>query len=83
MTTRNRSTNLLRDALYNLSPKSGANQDYCRGLVVGLVSGLMSEGRSYSTAAEMVSRCLPADYREDCLPESLATALTKNCTILR
>jgi hypothetical protein len=35
---------LLKDALYNTRDDSGASDDYARGLVVGVVSTLMSRG---------------------------------------
>ena len=65
---------MLRDALYNLSPESGASPEYCRGLVVGLVAGMMATtGYEYATVIREVAANLPRDYYRDGLPEAFRT----------
>lgn len=50
----------LRDALYVLSPNSGASQEYKHGLLTGLIAGLMTR-MSYATAIKKIALNLPAD----------------------
>lgn len=69
-------TTILRDALYNLAPKSGAGPDYCKGLVVGIVAGLMATGVSYGAAVLIVRDALPDVYRNDCIPDAFRSDLT-------
>lgn len=62
----------LTDALSNLSPTSGASSDYNRGLLVGIVSGLMATGLSFEQALQYVAQACPETYK-NCLlllPES-------------
>jgi hypothetical protein len=63
-------SNLLRDALYVLSPKSGASEQYGRGLVVGVVNTLMSEhGWTFEQALRHVCHRCPHETRIACFPE--------------
>jgi hypothetical protein len=55
-------SNLLRDSLYNLNPKSGANTEYCKGIVIGTVSALMAMGFDFQDALAQVCNHLP-EYR--------------------
>ena len=67
---------ILRDALYNLTARSGASADYCKGLVVGVVAALMAEsGRPYSAVVRDVRALLPVGFRADCLPEAFSADL--------
>jgi hypothetical protein len=67
---------LLRDVLYNLAEGTGAGSEYCKGLVVGVVSALMAEsGRPYSAIIRVVRDALPVGFRADCLPEAYSTDL--------
>lgn len=50
---------LLKDALYNLASDSGASNEYCKGLVVGIVSALMATGLSFIAAMDLVNECAP------------------------
>jgi hypothetical protein len=46
---------MITDALGNLSPDSGASKDYNKGLVVGLVAGLMATGLDFTAALKYVT----------------------------
>lgn len=63
---------MLVDCLCNFSPTSGASDDYNRGLVIGMVSGLMATGMSFDEALEQTAKACPNTYisRLDLLPES-------------
>lgn len=61
---------LLKDALYNLSSDSGANADYCKGIVVGMVSTLMAIDSTFPQALQRVERNLPANLSKDCWPKA-------------
>jgi len=73
---------LLKDALYNLAPRSGASLDYCTGLVVGVVSTLMAEGMSFGDAIVLVALHMPHGEGTrlavpDCWQEDLKMELRK------
>lgn len=51
--------NQLRDALANLLPRSGANDDYKRGLIVGCVSALCATGMPFDQAWRIVQQSMP------------------------
>ena len=59
----------IKDALYNLSPGSGSSNDYNRGIVVGIVSALLSAGFSFDDAKKVVFNSLPKDYDEKAIPD--------------
>lgn len=66
-------TNLIKDALYNTSKELVKNRidvHYCRGIIVGLVTGLMSKGMQFDTAIKLIKSCLPNNYDPDCFPHS-------------
>ena len=69
MTTTQRN-NYVADCLENLAPDSGASVDYCKGLVSGLLSGLLSCGLNHSQAYQVIADRLPDDYRPEGIPES-------------
>ena len=60
----------LRDALYYTHEKSGASIEEGRGIVVGIVSCLMAQEKTFKYALEIVRCSLPFDYRKECIPES-------------
>ncbi len=63
----------LKNAIHNVVERSGATTDYCQGLIVGVVSGLMAHGLQFRHALALVAIAWPAaEYnpRLDCLPES-------------
>lgn len=62
---------ILKDALYNLTPGSGAKTDYCRGLIIGIVSALMAQGKSHIEAAHIIRDNLPKGYRVSCIPSTV------------
>ena len=67
---------ILRDALYNLTARSGASADYCQGLIVGVVAALMAEtGRPYAAIIREVRENLPEGFRADYLPEAFSADL--------
>lgn len=67
----------LKDALYNLHPSSGADDEYCKGLVVGVVSALMATGMTFSDSLRQVANCLPVGTRTigNVFPETWITSM--------
>lgn len=64
---------LIKDTLYNFSVRSGASNEYCKGLVVGIVAGYMSHGKSWEDSIIQVAKRLPnateiRTLNADCLP---------------
>ena len=60
--------NLLRDALNYTSPDSGASAEKAQGVVIGVVSTLMAQGKSYNQALQIVRNHLPNDFHFDTIP---------------
>jgi len=61
--------NLLADALYNLCVRSGASDDYAKGLVVGAMSALMAEtGKDYGELVPILAELMPARFDPIRLP---------------
>lgn len=61
---------LVRDALYNTSPRSGAEVSYARGVVLGVLSTIMAyENVGFWPALETTVANLPDDYRLSAIPE--------------
>jgi len=61
---------LLKDALYNLMDNSGASDDYCKGLVVGMVSVIMAiTGGSHKNAMQILTRYLSAAEHYRTIPK--------------
>jgi hypothetical protein len=65
---------VLRDALHNCSqrrtaelPLSGAR--YGRGILVGVVAGIMGAGAEFDMAWNSVKPLLPNDFDRACLPD--------------
>jgi hypothetical protein len=50
---------MLKDALHNLDTRSGATNDYCTGMTVGIVAALMAVGMSYRDALAQVAINMP------------------------
>ena len=69
---------LLKDTLNNLLPTSGANEDYQKGIVVGVVGALMSTGMSYKEAITQVAIHMPDDGKKPVLafPEAWLKDIT-------
>jgi hypothetical protein len=59
MKAKARSEVMIKDALYNLDARSGASEDYCKGLLVGVVSAWMAAGLSFQDAIDEVARLMP------------------------
>ena len=51
----------LKDALHNLDTRSGASNDYCTGLTVGVVSALMAVGFDFKDALAQVAIHMPSE----------------------
>lgn len=49
----------VRDALAHFMPDSGATDEYCRGILVGIVSVAMSGGRPFEHAVRVVAAEMP------------------------
>jgi hypothetical protein len=71
----------LKDALYNLSPGTGSNTQYNKGLLVGIVSAFMSTGYTFSQACQLVLDNLPQNYDDTAIPESWIDFFTNNKNI--
>ena len=55
---------ILRDCLHNFHPTSGASDEYCKGLLVGCVSGLMAgNGGLYPAAIAFIKENMPRGAR--------------------
>lgn len=67
---------MLKDALYNTHWHSGSSVDYGKGVVVGMVAGMMAMGVSFGQACSYVVRALPVGYREECIPLGWEQGLT-------
>jgi hypothetical protein len=59
---------LLKDALYNMREDSGASVDYGKGVIVGMMAALMSTGKSFDVAWEIVRKSMPQNGRLECIP---------------
>ena len=46
----------IKDALNNLLPDSGASDDYCQGVMLGLMSDLMANGMSFGVALNFLAK---------------------------
>jgi hypothetical protein len=68
---------MLKDALHTLSAHSGANNDYCNGLTVGIVSALMAMGFTFKDAIAQVAINFPQrwDSPRYAVPEAWQTDL--------
>ena len=68
---------LLKDALHNVCADSGASDDYSRGLVVGLVAGMMAvTGLSYFELVPVVRAAMPKHIDPIRLPKSFRADFT-------
>lgn len=70
--------NLIRDALHNLHTQSGASIEYGKGVIVGLVSALMSMGMSHTECMIMIANNWQFNYRKACIPECWQEQIKKN-----
>lgn len=71
---------LLRDAITNFWVQSGADDTYCKGLLVGVVSTLMATGMTFEEALHCAAQYWPADTRlltEANVPESWLSTLNR------
>jgi len=72
---------LIKDALYNLHPNSGSDPLYAKGVLVGLVSGLMARSHAkdkFGTVVERIIPLLPDTVMIEAVPESWREVLLKN-----
>lgn len=53
----------IKDALNVCGDRTGASNDYCRGIIVGVVSALMASGLSFDKAFELVRSHIPDNTR--------------------
>ena len=62
---------IVRDQLYYLSADySTCPLEKRRGVITGLVSGLMAGGMSFQRAIEVVAAHMPIDYVRESIPEA-------------
>lgn len=63
--------NLVRDALYNLHPRSGATPEYSKGVIVGVVAMVMAyETLNWEAAVSIIKPFMPAGADLSRLPET-------------
>ena len=62
-------TTLIKDALQNTREDSGASTDYGKGIVIGIISAVMSVGVGFFPAFEVITDNLPEGYRAECIPK--------------
>ena len=63
----------LRNCLGNLHHQSGATDDYCRGLIVGIASAYVAEGHTLRQAITAMRSVIQEEFVAHfnrCLPES-------------
>jgi hypothetical protein len=58
----------VKEALHNLSEKSGATTEYAKGLLVGVVSTLMALGYDFQNAFKECWTRFPSDFRIKAIP---------------
>ena len=60
----------IKDALFNLAPGTGASNEYCKGIIVGIVSEQMARNQylKFDAAINYIADNLPGNFREACLP---------------
>lgn len=51
------------NVLANFEPNSGASDDYCRGVIVAVFSGIMDSGKSFEATARIVMDMMPLKCR--------------------
>ena len=63
-------SNTLVNVLHNLHHAEGSGTDYARGLLVGIITGLMATGMKWADAAAMCSRDMPRCIKAGTIPQS-------------
>jgi hypothetical protein len=58
----------IKDSLYLLADKSGANIDYARGSLIGIVSAMQAFGYDFKDAWREILRLLPDEVRVSAIP---------------
>jgi len=60
---------LIKDGLYNLSPDSISTDHYARGLLVGMVTGIMATtGMHFGEALQLCKENFPEKVKTNCIP---------------
>lgn len=60
----------LTAVLFTLGGESGTSVDFGRGVLTGVISTLMAQGRTLQQAVAKVKKHLPEDWRLECIPSS-------------
>jgi hypothetical protein len=68
---------MIADAVYYAMPDSGASEDKARGVIIGVVSGLMACGLTYAESVGMVGHALKPGFRQGALPAAWAYDINK------
>lgn len=63
-------TNLIRGALYYAHPSSGASDEKAQGVIVGVVTALMANGKDFGQCLEFLANNLPIDFRTEAIPQA-------------
>lgn len=69
---------IMKDALQNLAPGMGSDANYARGILVGIVSGLMATGCTFNTAVRYVRENLPRRIMLNTFPASWQDEIVKD-----
>ncbi len=75
---RTANTNVLKDALHNLSPEAATDPDYARGVLVGAMAALMHiKACTFTEAAVMIRPHLPQEITPAAVPDGWHHSLTR------
>lgn len=61
---------IFRNALENFNPRSGATSKQREGVLVGMMSVLMSQGYRFEGALELCKRNMPSHHDREGIPEA-------------
>lgn len=60
----------LKDAIYNLNLDAGPSHEYAKGVLLGLVSGLMGCGITFEQATQLMWQIMPNNVPPERIPSS-------------
>lgn len=74
---------MVKDAVYYLHRQSGASDDKARGVIVGLMAGLMAHGGTFEESMAIIAKAIndseeKSDFRMELFPECWVAELKKN-----
>lgn len=60
--------NILRDALENMNPATKSDPQYAKGILLGVISTLMAQGKDFDEAAAIAKEHMPAAFYPESVP---------------